>query len=259
MVTDWNQLAQGAFEALPGVKGNRADFAAVLAKQADEGVSDADLLLAWATLKKDPVATRELDRRLVQAVRMTVGRFDTLNADDVEQLVRQRVLVGDGVSGPKLLKYRGKGALKAWLKAVATTLAIDESRKGQPDKHGDDDVLANTASGETGAESKLLHQQQKHHFNAAFRQALTQLTPQDRTVLRMRFVDGLTAEEIGKAFNVHRTTATRWLEKVQKDVMEATHALLAANAGLATSEIRSILRAVQPSLSDRISRLLARS
>ena len=77
VVTDWNQLAQGAFEALPGVKGNRADFAAVLAKQADEGVYAADLLLAWATLKKDPVATRELDRRLVQAVRMTVGRFDT--------------------------------------------------------------------------------------------------------------------------------------------------------------------------------------
>lgn len=262
-VTDsWLKLAEGALQALPGVSVDLDAFAAVLRQRADESggpeaVNGADLLLAFAALKADPVATRELDRRLVRAVRVAISRFDGLAVEEIEQQVRHRVLVGDGPGGPRLAKYTGRGAIIAWLKAVATSLAIDETRRLHPERHGSEDELVATASTDAGPELRLLNAQQKHHFNAAFREALAVLTPQERTVMRMRFVDDLPIEDIGKAFAVHRTTAMRWLEKAQEQVMAATRKVLGKRLGIPSREIDSLLRALQPSINERISRLLA--
>lgn len=257
----WLELANGAARALPGVEVELAAFAEQLRLRADESggleaINPADLLLAFAALKGDPVAARELDRRLIRAVRVAVTRFDGLNLDELQQQVRQRVLVGDG-AGPRLARYTGRGAITAWLKAVATSLAIDECRRLHPERYANEDELVATATSEAGPEEKLLSAQQKHHFNAAFREALTILTPQERTVMRMRFVDNLEIEEIGKAFAVHRTTAMRWLEKAQAQVMTATRKVLGKRLGLRSREVDSVLRAIEPSLNLRISRLLA--
>ena len=259
---DVTTLAEGAVRALPGVAVDLPAFTALLEQRVaesggPEAINAADLLLAFATLAKDPVATKELDRRLVRAVRVAVGRFEGLQLEEVEQQVRQRVLVGDGRSGPRLLKYTGRGAIGAWLKAVAGSLAIDETRKLKPERHGSEDELVATASSEAGPELSLLNAQQKQHFNAAFKQALTRLTPQERTVLRMKFVDDLAVEDIGRAFAVHRTTAMRWLEKAQAQVMAETRALMAERLGLKTRDVESMLRVMQPSIAERLSRLLA--
>lgn len=259
---DVNQLVEGAMLALPGVEVDRDAFRGTLEQRiaeagAPEAVNAADLLLAFATLAGDQIATRELDRRLVRAVRTAVARFEGLHVEELEQQVRQRVLVGDKGSGPKLAKYTGRGAIVAWLKAVAGSLAIDEARKLKPDRSANEDELVATASSEAGPEVSLLNAQQKQHFNAAFKEALTRLTPQERTVMKMKFVDDLAVEDIGRAFAVHRTTAMRWLEKAQAQVMEETRKLMAQRLGLRTSEIKSMLRVMQPSIAERLSRLLA--
>jgi methyl-accepting chemotaxis protein len=49
----------------------------------------------------------------------------------------------------------------------------------------------------------------------------------------------------------------RWLEKAQAQVMEETRKLMAQRLGLRTSEIKSMLRVMQPSIAERLSRLLA--
>jgi len=258
----WITLAKGASLALPGVQVELDAFLVVLKRRAEEaggaaGINAADLLLAFATLKQDPVATKELDRRLVRAVRGVIGRFEGLQLEEVQQQVRQRVLVGEGSGGPRLAKYTGRGAIMAWLKAVATSMAIDESRRLRPERHGNEDELVATASTEAGPEAKLLNEQQKVHFNAAFREALTTLTPQERTVMRMKFVDDLAIEDIGKAFAVHRTTAMRWLDKAQQQVMAETRKVLGKRLGMGSRDVDSLLRALQPSINERISRLLA--
>jgi RNA polymerase sigma-70 factor, ECF subfamily len=258
----WIKLARGASMALPGVEADLDAFAIELKRRADESggpeaINAADLLLAFAALRKDPVATKELDRRMVRAVRVSIGRFAGLQPDEIEQQVRQRVLVGDGASGPRLTRYTGRGAIVAWLKAVATSLAIDESRRLKPERHADEDELVATASSEAGPETTLLNAQQKHHFNAAFREALTNLSPQERTVMRMRFVDNLAVEDIGKAFAVHRTTAMRWLEKAQEEVMTTTRKVLGKRLGMRSREVDSLMRVLKPSINDRISRLLS--
>lgn len=258
----WIQLAKGAALALPGVDADLNAFSALLRQRAEESggpeaINAADLLLAFATLRADPVATKELDRRLIRAVRVAIARFEGLQVEEVQQQVRQRVLVGNGPGGPRLAKYTGRGSVISWLKAVATSVAIDESRRLQPERHANEDELIATASTEAGPETKLLNAQQKEHFNVAFQEALTTLTPQERTVMRMRFVDDLAVEDIGKAFAVHRTTAMRWLERAQQQVMAATRKVLGKRFGLPSREVDSLLRALQPSINERISRLLA--
>ena len=258
----WTKVAKGAALALPGVAVNLDAFLVQLQRRGDEAggpeaINAADLLLAFATLKADPVATRELDRRLVRAVRGTHARFEDLHLEELEQQVRHRVLVGDGTAGPRLARYTGRGAILAWLKAVATSMAIDESRRLRPERHAHEDELVATASAEAGPEAKLVDAQHKQHFNAAFREALTTLSPQERTVMRMRFVDNLAVEDIGRAFAVHRTTAMRWLEKAQQQVMAQTKKVLGKRTGMPSREVASLLRAIQPSINDRLSRLLA--
>lgn len=259
---DVSKLADGALLALPGVAVDRPAFEELLARRIEESggpeaINATDLLLAFAALAGDKTAVKELDRRLVRAVRQAVVRFEGLQAEEVEQQVRQRVLVGERGSGPKLERYTGRGAIAAWLKAVASSLAIDETRKLKPERHGSEDELVATASSEAGPEVSLLNAQQKKHFNEAFKLALTTLTPQERTVMRMKFVDDLPVEDIGRAFAVHRTTAMRWLEKAQAQVMEETRKLMAARLGLQKREVESMLRVMQPSIAERLSRLLA--
>ena len=151
----WIKLAKGALLALPGVEVDVSAFAVVLRRRAEESggpdaINAADLLLAFAALQFDRVAARELDRRLVRAVRGTVARFEGLQVEEIEQQVRQRVFVGDGAAGPRLARYTGRGAIIAWLKAVATTLAIDESRRLRPERQGSEDELVATASSDQG-------------------------------------------------------------------------------------------------------------
>ena len=75
--------------------------------------------------------------------------------------------------------------------------------------------------------------------------------------MRMRYVDNLTVDDIAKTFTVHRTTAMRWLERAQLQVMATTRSLLAKRLGVPSREVNSLVRALEPSINDRISRLLA--
>jgi RNA polymerase sigma-70 factor, ECF subfamily len=258
----WIRLAKSAALALPGVAVDLKTFSLQLRRRAaesggPEAINAADLLLAFATINADPVATKHLDRRLVHAVGVVIARFEGLQIEDLQQQVRHRVLVGDGAGGPRLAKYTGRGALSAWLKAVATSMAIDESRRLRPERLANDDELVATASTEAGPEMKLLNAQQKGLFKVAFEEALASLSPQERTVMRMRFVDGVAVEDIGRAFAVHRTTAMRWLERSQQQVMAATRKALRTRLGMPSREVDSLLRGLQPSINERISRLLA--
>src|SRR4051812_6581083 len=105
MSDPWLALAKAAAKSLPGIKCELGRFAKLLEQRtaaARAPLNAADLLLAQAALEGDPAALAELDRRLVRCVRAMAGKFEALAVDELEQQVRQRVLVGDGGSGPRL-------------------------------------------------------------------------------------------------------------------------------------------------------------
>ncbi|HEY1086599.1 MAG TPA: sigma-70 family RNA polymerase sigma factor [Archangium sp.] len=211
-----------------------------------------DLELCWGALRQDRLATIELERRLQRIAQGAVKGDDEFLAE-VLQRVRQRLLVGDK---PRLAAYQGRGALVQYLKAVVLSVSIDLKRAARPAEEAGDDALFAATAGEENVVTRLAQQAHRQHFTAAFKDALETLSAEERTWLRMRFVDGLSVEAVGAAFGVHRTTAMRRLEKAQEQLMAETKRLLGKRLKLPARELDSVLRGLRPSLAENLSRLL---
>lgn len=252
-------LIDAALESAPALRVDRQAFKAhlVLAKATAES-NLSDVLLAFASLKGDRAALKELEARLLAVGRPALSRYgDQSFAEDVLQEVREKLLVG---ANAKLRAYSGRGALVQFLKTVVTTSAIDKLRQQKSregDDAGDDDErLEKLASSDRNADSQIFSARSKSQFSKAFKEALSALTAQERTLLRMKFVDGVSVEEIGKAFQVHRTTAMRWIEKLQADLLRDTRERLKAELKVKDHELEGVMKEMELSISDRLSRIL---
>lgn len=244
-----------AADTLPGLSSDLSEFRAFAAPLLGQDVNLPDLLLSWASLRKDRAALAELDRRLERTAASALSKYQDL-AHEILQEVREKLLVGPKA---KLRAYNGRGALVRYLRAVLTTTAIDKLRERQaatPGRQSDDDSLSTIASAEASAESRLFNARAKAAFAAAFKQALTRLTQQERMILRMKFVDDLSVEDVGSAFGVHRTTALRWLEKIRREVLAETRAVLQSKFQVADGELDGFMSEMELSVGERLSVLL---
>lgn len=246
-----------AFAQAPDLRVDRAAFKKHLAEVgAGEDANAADLLLAFACTKGDRAAMKELELRLARVSRPVLSRYgDEAFADEVLQEVREKLLVG---ANAKLRAYSGRGALVQYLKTVVTTTAIDRSRQQKPvsESESDEEQLEKLAADQRNADSVIFKARGKNAFSQAFKEALADLTAQERTLLRMKFVDGVAIEEIGRAFQVHRTTAMRWIEKIQSELLKNTRAKLQAQLKLNAEELEGVMKDLELSISDRLSRML---
>ncbi len=219
------------------------------------GLNAGDLLLAYATLARDPAATAELDRRLVRATKAAIG--GRANDDDMRgeliQRVRDRILVGQP---PRLAGYEGDGALVKWVRVIALSVAVDARRRDRPDQHAGDSQLIELASSEAGADQSLDHKRHRAAITEAFKAATEKLEPRQRLILRMRYVDQVTADDIGRALGIHRTNAMRALDKATADLHAGVREHLRSVLGLTARQVDSLLDAVRPSIAERLSRIL---
>ncbi len=214
----------------------------------------ADLELVYLALNGQAEALTEVERRLQRAA-AGVRRGDADLTQEVLQRARERLLVGGEKA--KLGAYRGQGALMQYLKVVVSSVSVDLSRGRAVKEQGQgDDQLVAMASDEQGADARLINHAHRQNFTHAFKAALTKLSAEERTWLRLRFVEGLPIEAVGAAFGVHRTTAMRRLEKAQQTLLKETRRLLAEQLKLPSRELDSLLRGLKPSLAENLSRLL---
>jgi RNA polymerase sigma-70 factor, ECF subfamily len=96
----------------------------------------SDLYLALALAGKDLRALEIAESELMPAVRQAVGRIDESPAfvDEVSRRVRERLLIGDGVTPPAITHYRGTGPLARWVRMLATRIALElKQADGDPD------------------------------------------------------------------------------------------------------------------------------
>jgi RNA polymerase sigma-70 factor (ECF subfamily) len=108
-------------------------------------------------------------------------------------------------------------------------------------------------------ELQAIREQQRSMLKDAVETAIAALPIHDRTVLRMSIVDNLPIDDIGRAFDVHRATAARWLERIRVELRTAT--MRALRSALASpqheAELTSICRALDSQLAISFPRLLA--
>lgn len=202
-----------------------------------------DLALALAARSGDAAAVSVFEREWIAPLRSTVARIDGDSAfvDEVLQRVRTKLLVAEGNAIPKLARYRGRGELATWLRVVAAREAVTVRRgEGRRALAGDDDLVAIEAS-TTGPELGAVREQYRDAFREAFSRALAGLSAEQRNVLRLHYLHGMTVDELGVLLRVHRSNAARRVAKARDELLSATRRGLAGSLAIGRHEFEELM------------------
>jgi len=221
----------------------------------------ADLALAAACLAQEPTAHAAFDAVLgeVDAAGASTRATRDLVAE-VKQLLRVQLLVAKDGKPPGLASYRGTGPLRGWVRITATRELIRHKKKQAREAPGNSRSLEE-AIGSAGGDPLLeqLKAEYRSEFAAALREAIADLSAEDRTLLQQQIVEGLSIDELGAAYGVHRATAARWYNRARAALVSATHRRLAARLKLPVDQIESVIRLVQSRLDASVIRYLRES
>ncbi|MBX3155997.1 MAG: transcriptional regulator [Deltaproteobacteria bacterium] len=253
--------------AWPGVELERASFAAYLAKLDPRAAArfPEDVYLAAACAAGLPAAVAAFERELLATARSAIRSIDAADSfvDEACQRLRANLLVGDG-DRPRIGDYAGRGPLRAWVgvSAVRTALMMRRSQARAREVpvdpvDGDSDWTRALVTISTGnPELELLKRQYAQAFGDALAEAVAALEARLRAVLRMSFVDGLSIDEIGAVYAVHRATAARWIQRACDTVFDDTRRRLADRLALSATELDRVTALVQSQLDVSLSQLL---
>ncbi|HET6584536.1 MAG TPA: sigma-70 family RNA polymerase sigma factor [Nannocystaceae bacterium] len=251
----------------PRLRANDGRFAATLARLVPEDADvlaaltrlhAVDLLLASACLAGDSIALALFDGEVIDPIDRMLGhmRLPGATVDEVKQLVRTKLLVVDGERAPRLTDYSGRGDLRGWVGVIATREALSLLRRGAKTPIPAEDVLLAAPSPLTGPELGFLKEHYRGEFRSAFTLALDELSPRERNVLRHHYVHGLTIDEIGAMYGIHRSNAARRIGKAREQLLTGTRRRLVLGLEVARSEFESIMRLIESRIDVSIQRML---
>ncbi len=218
----------------------------------------ADLYLAVATLAGSTAAQAAFERELVGAGRPAIAAIDASPAfvDEALQKLRAQLLVGDGT--PRLASYAARGPLRAWIgiAAARTALMLRRSQSRAKEVPTDDDWSGAVIGISTdNPELELLKRQYRDAFAAAFRDGIAALDARSRALLKMSLVEGLSIDEVGAVYTVHRATAARWIHKASDELHTAVRTRLIERLQLTPSQLDQLTALVRSQLDVSLSQL----
>lgn len=256
--------------AWPGVDVDDVRFVDAVAARLGDGEPAAevaalctdDLYLAIACGAGDAHAIAAFERRYAGELAAAFRSFAAHGSggDDLRQVLRERLFVGQAGRPPRIAEFSGRGSLRAWLKIAAVRLRIDrERRKGDRPANfaGDDEALERLGDVADDPELLLLKTHYREHFKAAFVAALNELGPKERALLRLNAVEGLSATDLARIHNVHRATTKRWLADAREQLVAATQRRLVEQIGDRGIGLASIVRLIRSDLDLSLARHLA--
>jgi RNA polymerase sigma-70 factor, ECF subfamily len=252
------RAAWPAFEVEPArfaaaLAGGTRDASDAVAAIAELAVADLYLAQACATGTRAALDAfaEQCDPAMLGALRQMSLAPDAI--DELVHEVRTKLFVGDGA--PRIATYSGRAALASWVRTIATRAAVDRLRK--KDASGSDDEVLDALPDDADT-PELAHFRATYHveLKAAFEAALATLDVRERNVLRHHFVDGLTLDEIGALYGVHKTTVFRWIENARTSLSKRTRAGFQQRVKALPDDLDSILRLLQSHIDLSLSRVL---
>lgn len=247
--------------AHPGVEVPRETFAVYLAERPDAGGALAeravDLYLACACSFAVPGAAQVFDRRFLTHVGDYLGSR-ARDADfiaEVRQLLRIRFLVGDDRRAPRILDYRGAGSLDGWVRVAACRMALDLARAS-----GRREALAGVVGASMVAEDgelAFIKERYREPIRAAFAAALSGLSREHRTCIRLHYLEKLTTAELATFFKVSRATSIRRVRQAREALLDAVAAEARARLAIGPDELEPLLGLMRSQLDVSVARLLA--
>jgi RNA polymerase sigma-70 factor, ECF subfamily len=235
----WTIVCEAWPEPSPTIRDEFEAFLAQKTAQAPESSPPSldrvrTLFLTFLCSRGDAQAIRVFRQRFAPTLEGVRKRFgarapsaDELQADVEHHLfaprpARSERSEGGGGSEPRILGFDGQSELQSWLKVVVVRLMLNRL---EMQKHEDpfqermfDGMIASSIQ---TPEALFGREQAKGQFRLAFTRAVSALRARDRQMLRLAFAEGLTIDDLGALYGIHRTTAFRQLQKAS-DTLAAT-------------------------------------
>ncbi len=222
-------------------------------------VHASDLYLACACAMGEPSALAAFDRSILGQVPSFLSRMDPSPwfADEIRQLLREKLLVAPAGGAPKIAEYAGAGALWSWVRVVAirTAVSVRRNRDEQPRAALDECVAKALPEGQD-VEIDYIRTRYQGEFKEALRAAFASLPQEQRHVLRLHFAGGLTGDAIASVLQVNRRTVVRWLASARTAMFHETRRLLQCQLRLSPGELDSLVEMVRTSFDLSLSTLL---
>lgn len=244
LTATWLAEARAAY---PAIAVTDAGFAAAIEARLALGVppgelAATDVYLALACAAGDPAAVQRFETDYVARVGQWLAAVEKQAAviDEVRQRVRTRALVSRDDGPPRIADYSGRGPLGAWVRVIALREHASLHRAdGKLDSDDELDTLAR--SGELTPELAAIIARYRPLIVGAFRAAIAELAPRDRTLLRLCYVDGSGLDAIGRIYNVNKSTVSRWLAAARATVLEQARARVRTELAASDPDVESLL------------------
>jgi len=188
--------------------------------------------IAWEYFADDYLPI--LQRHAVQACR-------NLNeSQDLAQEIIARMMEDKG----KLAGYNGRASLAGWLRIAVSHAAIDRFRRARRQVSLDELEEPQRAAAATDQGSEKTEERMDARWGPVLSQVLAdeirRLPPRDRLMLNLYYLQGVPLKVIGRRFDVHEATASRWLENLRNAIRKRIEKELRTRHGLRPREIRSL-------------------
>jgi RNA polymerase sigma-70 factor (ECF subfamily) len=223
----------------------------------DAAREGAALYLCCACAAGDREALLVFEREVKDVASSAIARVDR-GTDFVQETLQEvwdKLLVGPSA---KVADYSGRGPLQAWVRVTATRAALDRCRARGALFARRTELSDRLAAVGPNPELVLIRARYGRAFQKALRAAVAALSGQERNVLRMHVLGQCSIDEIGRAYDVHRATAARWLERIRTRIYEAVRRDLSGrHTELSDSEFRSLARMMGSELELSLSENLA--
>jgi RNA polymerase sigma-70 factor (ECF subfamily) len=216
----------------------------------------SDLYVACACATNDSRAMAAFDEKFLTSVSTFVSQIDSSAAfaDEVRQELREKLFVPKDSGKPKILEYTGRGPLGGWLRVSSVRTALN-MRRGRKN-HVDADEGPALSSPSPDPELDYLKHRYRLELREAFQNTLSSLDADERSVLRMHYLDGLNIDEIGAAYKVHRSTVARWIATAREKMLAETRRIMSERLRLSGPEVDSVIGLVRSQLDVSIFRFL---
>lgn len=223
----------------------RAVLPSPCAIEAVREVQLTELLLLAACAEAQRAALETFDARYVRPTANRVSRqYSHVEPAELAQAIRERLLLGDGVK--RLRSWRGRAPLNAWLRSVATRIALNSLPRAATlslDEREWKDAVDQLIS-PANPEFALLEKGRQTELRAALREALRRLPRREKMVLRLHVFQSLSTEQLARMFNVNGATVRRWIQGARTIVLENVRSLLAHATQWSPSELDSALAGI---------------
>lgn len=217
-----------------------------------------DLYLVTGVLEERPAAVAAFRSRFAPELSRVLGRLAPGgDHDDLRQRLETHLLVGTTDRGPALLKYRGRGALASWVRAVSTHFVVDALRAGAREPKTTEWVSRPGDEVPSEFERRVALQGYGVVVREAMDRAFGGLTIRERNLIRYSVFHGLGVDELGALYGVHRSTAARWLARARASLARHVEQDFARHVRAPPEEAASLLRTLHGHLDVSIRSFLA--